>query len=172
MCLPGIWQHTQEKWLNSFHLLHILSGHGHKHKCASCSSTYTVLSQRRLQWLGYVHRMADGPYGEHWDTHYRTHTYPLQKHRKHDVKMAGIDMITERPPSVIVVNGDQLLTRAWEGETTEEGHNRLRLGNTESRDLPMLQSLHSRLHVYRRWGRDFHARDGHLRPARRCTSQN
>jgi len=61
--------------------------------------------------------------------------------------MAGIDMITERPTSVIVVNGDQLLTRAWEGETTEEGHNRLRLGITESRDLPMLQSLHSRLYM-------------------------
>ena len=135
-----------------------------KHKCASCSSTYTVLSQRRLQWLGYVHRMADGPYGEHWDTHYRTHTYPLQKHRKHDVKMAGI---SDRGKWRSVVN--TCMGRGDDRRRTQQAE----IGDHwKQRSANVAVSSQPTVYVYRRWGRDCHARDGHLRPARRCTSQN
>ena len=74
---------------------------------------YTLLSQRRLRWLGHVHRMPnrripkDMLYGEQLVT--RTHTAgrPHLRYRdtcKRDMKVAGID------------------TTTWEAATDDSGH--------------------------------------------------
>ena len=60
----------QERRLNTFHLRSIrrILGISWQDKvsnvevlsCASLPSMYTLLKQRRLRWLGHVHRMNDG----------------------------------------------------------------------------------------------------------------
>ena len=69
---------------------------------ASSFSIYTLLSQRRLRWLGHVHRMPNGRipkymlYGE-LVTGTCTATRPYLRYRgtcKRDIKVAGIDTTT------------------------------------------------------------------------------
>ena len=102
----------QEKKLNSFHLrcLRRILDISWQDKItntevlerASSFSMYTLLSQRRLRWLGHVHRMANGRiskdmlYGE-LVTGTRTVGRPYLRYRdtcNHDMKVAGIDTTT------------------------------------------------------------------------------
>ena len=53
------------------------------------------------------------------------------------MKMAGIDIKTGRPSPVNMESGDQLSKLALKGEKLDKGHNWLREGITESRNLPM-----------------------------------
>ena len=110
----GAWKTytTQEKKLNSFHLrcLRRILDIPWQDKItnteelvrASIFSMYTLLSQRRLRWLGHVHRMANGRiprdmlYGE-LVTGTRTVGRPYLRYRdtcKRDMKVAGIDTMT------------------------------------------------------------------------------
>ena len=112
----------QEKELNSFHLrcLRRILDISWQDKItntevlerASSFSLYTLLSQRRLRWLGHVHRMANGRirkdmlYGE-LVTGTRTVGRPYLRYRescKRDMKVAGIDITT------------------WEVAVDEHGH--------------------------------------------------
>ena len=97
----------QEKKLNSFHLRCLRrivdiswqynTTNTEVLECASSFSMYTLLSQRRFQWLGHVHRMANGRfpkcmlYGE-LVTGTRTIGRPYLRYRdtcKRDMKVAG-----------------------------------------------------------------------------------
>ena len=112
----------QEKKLNSFHLrcLRRILDISWQDKitntevleCASSFSMYTLLSQRRLRWLGHVHRMANGRipkdmlYGE-LVTGTRTVGRPYLRYRdtcKRDMKVAGIN------------------TTTWEAAADDRGH--------------------------------------------------
>ena len=107
----------QEKKLNSFHLrcLRRILDISRRDKIintevlerASSFSMYTLLSQRRLRWLGHVHRMAnrripkDMLYGE-LVTGTRTLGRPYLRYRdtcKRDMKVAGIDTSTWEAPA-------------------------------------------------------------------------
>ena len=116
----------QEKKLNSFHLrcLRRILNISWQDKVtntevlerASSFSIYTLLSQRRLRWLGHVHRMPNGRipkdmlYGE-LIIGTRTAGRPYLRYRdncKRDMKMVGIDTTTYgRQPQMIVDIGDQ-----------------------------------------------------------------
>ena len=115
----------QEKKLNSFHLrcLRRILDISWQDKItntevlerASSFSIYTLLSQRRLRWLGHVHRMDNGRilkdmlYGE-LITGTRTLGRPYLRYRdtcKRDMKVAGIDTTTWEAAQMIVGTGEQ-----------------------------------------------------------------
>ena len=114
----------QEKKLNSFHLrcLRRILDISWQDKItntevlerASSFSMYTLLSQRRLRWLGHVHRMANGCipkdmlYGE-LVTGTRTVGRPYLRYRdtcKRDMKVEST-LRHGRQPQMIVGTGEQ-----------------------------------------------------------------
>ena len=177
----------QEKTVNSFHIrcLRRILDNSWQDKVtnaevlerASSSSMYTLLSQRRLGWLGQLHRMPNGRIPKYMlngelVTGTRTASHPYLRYRdtcKRDMKVAGID------------------TTTWEAAADDRGHWRavvkagMRRGEEErseheavKREKRKRKSSHSAyppqptIYICHKCGRDCHARVGLINHSRKC----
>ena len=177
----------QERKLNSFHLrclkrildisLQDKVTNTEVLERASSSSMYTLLSQRRLLWLGRVHRMSnvripkDMLYGE-LVTGTRTAGRPYLRYRdicKRDMKVAGID-----PTTWEAAVGDRGHWRAVVKAGMRRGEEKRSEHEAVKREKRKRKSSHSAyppqptIYICHKCGRDSHARVGLISHSRKC----
>ena len=140
-------------------------------------SMYTLLSQRRLRWLGHVHRMANGRipkdmlYGE-LVTGTRTVSRPYLRYRdtcKRDMKVAGIDTTTweaaadDRGPWRAVVN-----TGMKRGEENRSVHEAVKREKRKQKSSHPAHPPQPTIYICHKCSRDCHARVGLISHSRKC----
>ena len=177
----------QERKLNSFHLrclkrildisLQDKVTNTEVPERASSSSMYTLLSQRRLLWLGRVHRMPnvripkDMLYGE-LVTGTRTAGRPYLRYRdicKRDMKVAGID-----PTTCEAAVDDRGHWRAVVKAGMRRGEEKRSEHEAVKREKRKRKSSHSAyppqptIYICHKCGRDSHARVGLISHSRKC----
>ena len=176
----------QEKRLNTFHMrsLRRILGISWQDKVpntevlsrAGLPSMSTLLRQRRLRWLGHVHRMPDGRipkdllYGE-LATGSRRRGRPQLRYRdalKRDMKAVGIDTETWEN---LAADRSQ-----WRGAVTRHlktGEEKLTQAATRRRTRRKLRisNVQQTAYTCSTCGRDCHSRIGLHSHSRRCSSQ-
>ena len=138
---------------------------------------YTLLSQRRLRWLGHVHRMANGRipkdmlYGE-LVTGTRTVGRPYLRYRdtyKRDMKVTGIDTTTweaaayDRGPWRAVVKAGMR-----RGEENRSVHEAVKREKRKQKSSHPAHPPPPTVYICHKCGRDCYARVGLISHSRKC----
>ena len=136
---------------------------------ASSFNIYTLLSQRRLRWLGHVHRMPNARipkymlYGE-LVTGTRTVGRSYLRYRdtcKRDMKVAGIETMTwevatdDRGPWRAVVKADMR-----RGDEKISVHEAVKRENRKQKSSHPAHPPQPTVYICHKYGRDCHARVG------------
>ena len=174
----------QEKRLNTFHLrcLRRILGIRRQDKIpntdvlerAGLPSVFTLLSQRRLRWLGHIRRMDDGriPKDKALSESSRSRSHPKLRYKdtcKRDIKSAGIDI---QSWGSLAETRDFWRT-AVQGRTKQAERNRadcLKKKRFTRKCSSTDQAATS--HTCCQCGKDCHSRNGLHSHTRRCSNQN
>ena len=177
----------QEKKLNSFHLRCIrrILDISWQDKItntevlerASSFSIYTLLSQRRLRWLGHVHRMANGRipkdmlHGE-LVTGSRRVGRPYLRYRdtcKRDMKVAGIDTTTWEAAADDRGHWRAVVKAGMKrGEENRSVHEAVKREKRKQKSSHPAHAPQPTIYICHKCGRDCHARVGLISHSRKC----
>ena len=138
---------------------------------------YTLLSQRRLRWLGHVHRMANGRipkdmlYGE-LVTGTRTVGRPYLRYRdicKRDMKAAGIDTTTWEAAADDRGHWRAVVKAGMKrGEENRSVHEAVKREKRKQKSSHPAHTPQPTIYICHKCGRDCHARVGLISHSRKC----